>query len=103
MDVHRPGFVEQRKLLEQAENSLNANRDDRELVKITTSDLEFLLPGFSCSPIPCLSCTDYELTAHCPMLMKHSISYKWTTGWLQIECSLFFRGQAKRAMKRNNS
>ena len=63
MDVHRPGFVEQRKLLEQAENSLNANRDDRELVKITTSDLEFLLPGFSCSPIACLTCTDHD--AHC--------------------------------------
>ena len=43
MDVHRPGFVEQRKLLEQAENIRNANRDDRVLVEITTSDLEFLL------------------------------------------------------------
>ena len=103
MDVHRPGFVEQRKLLEQAENILNAKRDEREQVKITTSDLEFLLPGFSCSPIPCLSYTDHELTAHRPMLMKHYISSKWTTGWLQIEYSLFFHGQAKSAMKRNDS
>ena len=64
MDVHRSGFVEQRKQLEQAENSLIVERDERVLVKITTSDLESLLPGFSCSLIPCLTCTDHE--AHFP-------------------------------------
>ena len=41
------------------------------------------------------------LTTRCPVLMKHSISSKWTTGWLQIEYSIFFR--AKSAMKRNDS